>query len=43
MNLELNKNIAEEIISKLQELNHILEDLIGRCRNEENIPNPPTS
>lgn len=35
--------IAEEIISKLQELNQVLNDLIRRCRNEEDISDTPSS
>ena len=36
-------SIAEEIISKLKELNSILDDLIRRCRHEKDIPDTPSS
>ncbi len=29
------QDIGEQIISKLKELNEILDDLIQRCKNEE--------
>jgi CRISPR/Cas system CSM-associated protein Csm2 small subunit len=32
---KINKDIGEQIISKLEELNHILDDLIRRAKDEE--------
>jgi len=36
-------SIAEEIISKLKELNQVLDNLIRRCRNEKDIPDTPST
>lgn len=35
MESEINKDIGEQIISKLKELNEVLDDLIKKCKNEE--------